>query len=299
MRLSFCPTSNRVYKNCHWLCLGFLLLAGCSPWKNTANFHTNDVLGGTIHQESNNRVTLEIEFINSSPTFIDDSTFQELWQYVDETLIAAENRDAFLTNGLRIGKIQNLDRFLEVIEGSVTETNVVDDFLTQASVASDVAHGRQTVPLRLGKRSEFPLRQPFEGSQVALIRESGQTIGKTLENAQYFLALTATEASHPKQIRLAVEPTIQHGSAKQKWISSESAIRIDTRRETWNLSSLNLMVDLQAGDTLVMAPDRPTRGIAPKMLSGKGEDQSERQLIVLIHVSNVPLPAEKIAANTF
>lgn len=279
------------------LIISVSLIGGCTPWKNTPKRSVNDSLRSNTLQDSSTRVRLEIEFINSSSAFIDDLIFQQLWQHVDETVVDSEKRDAFLKNGLRVGKIHNLDRFLETLETSVTETNVVDDFLTQASVASEVSHGRQSVPLRLGKRSEFPLRQPLEGSHVTLIRDSGQTIGKTLQNPQHFLGLTATEANHPKQIRLAIEPMIQHGIAKQKWISSESAIRIDTRRETWNLAMLNLTMELQEGDSIVLAPDRPSRGIAPKMLSGKGEDQSDRQLIVLVHVQHVPLPSEQIPSE--
>lgn len=274
-----------------------LAAAGCAPWKSTPYLETNDLLGLPVRQDSS-RIVVEVEFINSSTAFINDSGFESLWQYVDETVIDSDRRHAFLENGLRVGKIQNLDRFREAIETSVTETNVVDDFLAEASVASEVSHGTQTVPLRLGKRSEFPLRQPFEGSHVALIRDEQQTIGKTLDNAQYFLGLTATEANHPKQIRLAIEPMIQHGNAKQKWVSSESAIRIDTRRETWDLTMLNLTTEMRAGDTIVFAPTRPQRGIGPKMLSGKGEDQSDRELIVLIHVTEIPLPSEQIRADT-
>ena len=282
-----------------WVALSCCFLAtGCSPWKKTAKLQNQDFLDPKLSNASSGKATLEVEFINASPAFIDDTVFESLWHHVDETVIDPDNRVPFLSNGLRIGKISNLDRFRETLEAGVTETNVVDDFLSQASIASEISHGRQTIPLRFGKRTEFPLRQPFEGSHVALIRDQGETIGKTLENAQYFLAFTATDAGHPKEIRLAIEPTVQHGTARQKWVSSDSAIRIDTRRETWDLDMLNMTMDLQSGDTLIFASNRPTRGIGPKMLSGKGEDQSERELIVLIHVTHVPLPSDRIARNT-
>ncbi len=278
-----------------YLVIVFCLLgAACAPWKNTPYFETNDQLSESIRQESKTRVLLDVEFINASSAFLDDPTFDNLWQHVDETFIDSTVRANFLSNGIRVGKIHSLDRFLQALENGVTETNVVDDFLNEASVASDVSHGTQTLPLRLGKRSEFPLRQPFEGSHVALIRENGSTVGKTVDNAQYFLGLTATESNSAKRIRLALQPTIQHGTARQKWVSSESAIRIDTRRDNWDLEMLNLTVDLSEGDTIILAPDRPYRGIASKMLSGKAEDQSERELLVLLQVTNIPLPSDQI-----
>ena len=274
-----------------------LLMPGCVPWNKTS-LNTSQTANQFVNQQdSRSRLMLEIEFVNTSTAFVEQVDFDSLWNDVDETLIGSDKRQMLLNNGLRVGKINQMDLFREKIQSSITETNVVDEFLSQAAVASEISHGTQSVPLRLGKRTEFPLRQPFEGSHVALVRAGDETIGRTLANAQYFLALTATESENPRQIRLAIQPEVQFGSAKQKWVSSDSAIRIDTRRETWALDMLNLTLDLQTGDTIALAADHPRRGIAPKMLSGKGEDQSEQELIILIHVKHVPLPSDQLVAN--
>jgi hypothetical protein len=240
---------------------------------------------------------VEVEFINTALEMMEAEQRSGLWQWVDETSIEAGLRQNLLDNGIRIGRVTNLERFEKGLRSSVSQPDVVEEFLSQASVATEVSHGQQRIPMRLGKRCELALRQPFEGSHVALVRDGDETIGRTLLNAQYFLALTATAADTAQQIRLSIQPEIQHGTARPKWVSSETAIRIDTRRETWTLDMLNIKLDASAGDTIVIAPDAPSRGLATKMLTGQATDQAEQQLVVLIHVIQIPSPADKLAIH--
>ena len=173
----------------------------------------------------------------------------------------------------------------------------MEEFFSEAAVASEVSHGRQRIPMRFGRRYELALRQPFEGTHTALVRSQAETLGRTLNNAQYFLALTASPADTAQKIRLRIRPEIQYGAAKQKWVSSDSAIRIDTLRENWSLEMLDINLAAAAGDTIVIAPDTPTHGLASKMLTGNGTDQHEQQLVVLIHVTQIPSPADQLAVN--
>lgn len=270
---------------------------GCAQWKDGVPLAGTDTSPIAQSQEASHRLVLEVEFINASLQLLDEETFTGLWQWVDETPIEADRRQSLLDNGIRVGRVTNSERFEKGLRACETSPSVVDEFLSQASVASEVSHGRQRIPMRLGKRCELALRQPFEGSHVTLVRDSDETIGRTLSNAQYFLALTATASDTAQQIRLKIQPEIQHGAARQKWVSSDTAIRIDTRRETWTLDMLDIALDLSAGDTLAIAPDFPSRGLATKMLTGQGTDQNEQQLVVLIHVAQIPSPADKLAIH--
>ncbi len=243
------------------------------------------------------RVVVEVEFVNASLDAMDADQKAGLWQWVDETSVDARLRQSLLDNGVRIGVVSNQPRFQSRLEASTIQPDAVEEFLSEAAVASEVSHGRQRIPMRFGRRYELALRQPFEGTHTALIRTEGETIGRTLSNAQYFFALTASQADVAQQIRLRIRPEIQYGAAKQKWVSSDSAIRIDTRRETWSLEMLDIDVAAVAGDTIVVAPDTPTHGLASKMLTGNGTDQHEQQLVVLIHVTQIPSPADQLAAD--
>lgn len=266
-------------------------LVGCAHWNDSPIQRTGEATAGAPLPENPQRAVLQVDFVNASLENMDTDQLTGLWQWVEETALDTALRQKLLDNGLRVGLVSNHERFQSKLQGITIEPNAVDTFLSEASVASEVSHGKQRIPMRLGRRYELPLRQPLEGSHVALIQLGDERIGRTLDNAQYFLVLTASESTNAQQVRLRVRPEIQHGAARQKWVSSDTAIRIDTRRETWSLDSLDIQFDAPVGSTIVIAPDSPIRGLASKMLSGSGTDQHEEQLVILIHVAQVPSPS--------
>jgi hypothetical protein len=276
---------------------------GCTTWGRTAsqlNAEANDQVAESTSQRSFNRkrVTLDVEFINApSPdlTTSRESSFEStVWQWVDETRIDPSLRTHMIRNGIRVGLINNEEEFRKAVGTQEEDRDLVETFLAEASIASDLAHGSQSMPMRLGRRYELPLRQPLEGSHVAMLREGNELIGKTMQNAQYVLALTSSRGKTPEQIELRIQPEIQHGDTVQKWVSSDTALRIDSRRESWQLACLNLNLNVHEGDLIVIAPTQPLCGLAKHMLSGIGSDNQDEQLIILIRVTQIPTLIEEI-----
>lgn len=269
--------------------------AGCARWKDSVSHESNvSKAAATIgtFKESKNRVVVEVEFVNR---IIDESDANEdLWQWVDETAIDSRVRQKLISNGIRSGFVSSEDRFRDHLQPADKTHDVVETFLAEASVASDVAHGSKRIPMRLGKRVELPLGQPIEGSHVAMLRVDGETVGQTLPNAQYLLALAATQADSANQIRLKIRPEIQYGDTKQKWVSSDTALRIDSRRETWSLPELDLNLVASEQDLIVLAPTRPLKGLAKRMLSGTGSDQEDEELYVLLRIVQIPSAVDQL-----
>ena len=278
-------------------------VSGCITWEKRGT----DLLSAVDEAKSappptgnfnRKRVVLEIEFLN-----LETGQFQEsgesrhgpaLWQWVDETRIAPGIRQNMLQNGIRVGMIDNEEAFRKQLNADVKDQDLMETFLAEASIASDLAHGSKSMPMRLGRRYELPLRQPIEGNHVAMIREGEDLLGKTMQNAQYVLALTCSRSTSPELIDLKIHPEIQHGDTVQKWVSSDTALRIDSRREVWQLERLNLNLNVQEGDLIVLAPTEPLRGIAKHMLTGTGSDHQNEQLILLIRVGQIPSVVEEI-----
>lgn len=277
--------------------------AGCRTWNESGSevfFHQDAQVTDTAKKGSFNRkrVTLDIEFLNSVPhdfSALGESGFgPTVWQWVDETCIAPSLRQNMLRNGIRVGLVNNEEEFRKQLTDPENDRNLVETFLAEASIASDLAHGTQSLSMRLGRRYELPLRQPFEGSHVAMIREGDELIGKTMQNAQYVLALTSSRGRTPEQIELKLHPEIQHGDTVRKWVSSDTALRIDSRREAWQLKGLNLRLNAREGDLFVIAPTQPLSGLAKHMLSGTGQDNQQQQLILLIRVAQIPTVIEEL-----
>ena len=272
------------------------MLCGCARWKEPISSDPafNDTAALRPARESSHRLLVEIEFVNVMVDATDPEYSAELWQWVDETVIDARVRQQLLANGIRTGFVSSEERFRAQLSSEDQETDVVDEFLAEASVASEISHGTKRLPMRFGKRVELALRQPIEGSHVAMLRHDGETIGRTLQNAQYMLAMTVTQAGTANQVQLNLRPEIQHGDTRQKWVSSGSAIRIDSRRETWSMPELDLSLLASEGDLIVFAPTQPLRGLAKHMLAGSGSNQEREQLVVLIRVLQVPSAADQL-----
>lgn len=237
---------------------------------------------------------LEFEFVNIAVDDDDIDQSASLWQWIDETAVDPDLRRILLANGIRVGFVASEERFRQRLTDSTIEQDVVETFLSQASVASDVSRGKKRIPMRLGHRYELPLRQPIAGSHVALVRADGETIGRTLSNAQYFLAVTPTQASGIKQVDLRFRPEIQFGDARQKWTSSDTAVRIDTRRDVWSLPELDLTVTAKEHDTLVIAATSPAVGLAKHMLMGNDSNNDQEQVVILVRVAQVPSAVDKL-----
>lgn len=237
---------------------------------------------------------LDVEFVNIAVDPEDIDQAESLWQWVDETAIDAGLRRKLLANGIRVGFVASEERFREKLAQSTVEQDVVQKFLNEASIASDVARGRERIPMRLGHRYELALGQPIAGSHVAMVRTNGQTVGRTLNNAQYYLAVTPTQSSGIKQVDLRFRPEVHFGDARQKWVTSDTALRIDTRRDTWAIPELDLNVTASEDATLVIAATRPAKGLGKKMLMGSDSNNGEEQVVIVVQVAKVPSAVDQL-----
>ncbi len=280
--------------------LGVVGVVGCATWKDTTPSEIEVDSRNTATLGSRKQVLLDVEFVNIATDIGDLTDVEDVdqsnayWQWVDETAVDVTARQRLIANGIRVGAVANEERFRQRLAAASTEQDVVEEFLSRASVASDVSHGEKRIPMRFGRRYELPLRQPIEGSHVALVRLEGETIGRTLNHAQYFFGITATRAAGQKQVHLKFRPEVHFGDARQKWISSESAIRIDTQRDSWSIPELDIELKASEGDLLVFAADTPVSGLAKHMLSGQGTHHDPQQVVVLVRVAQVPSTVDQL-----
>jgi hypothetical protein len=106
--------------------------------------------------------------------------------------------------------------------------------------------------------------------------------------------MTARKSPTAQQVRLHLRPEVQYGETRQKFVSSDTALRIDTRRESWSIEPLGMDLTLQEGDTVALAPTSPLKGLAKQMLSSPGPDQQPERTVVLIRVSRVPTAVDQL-----
>lgn len=221
---------------------------------------------------------------------VDDES--DLWRWVDETVLAAPARRELRANGIRAGRLVREDRFREALARQRDQSDIIDDFLREAEVSSRLAQGSRSLPLRFGSRAEVPLHQPLAGDRVTLVKTGSQLIGKTLGNPQLNLVLTARPGDGSRELLLDVRPEIRHGEARQAFISSDSAIRIDTRREVWRLETLDFSSRMSVGDVLVLSTTATPRGVGAQMLTDAGSSGEDARLYLLLRLDSVPETSE-------
>ena len=258
---------------------------GCANWKEDRQAAATQL---PKIRENARSIVLSVEFLPLTVDPGDRDRDASLWQWVDETAIDVASRRRWMANGLRIGRIANEERFRSKLETVSANQDVVDKFLAEASVASDLSHSGKRIPMRLGRRYELPLRQPVDGDQVMLVRLGEETIGRTLSDPQCLFAVTANPGKKAVQVHVRLRPEIQFGEMRQQWITSDLAWRIDRRRETWSIDELDVELTGGEGDTFVVAGVNPLRGLAQQMLRGSGADASQQQVVVLIKVEEIP-----------
>ena len=271
------------------------LLCGCATWTDRGESKKDDALLPKL-QESPKSLILNVEFVPIEVDATDPDETQSLWQWVDETGVDAELRHKWMVNGLRVGRVIRRDRFRAKLESMTATKSAVDQFLSEAEVASDLSHGGKRIPMRLGRRYELPLRQPIQGSQVALVRLDGRTIGRTMQDPQFVFAVTPRSSQSPMQIELNLRPEVQHGVMRQKYVPSETttALRIDRRRDSWVLKELDLVLTAGEGDMFVVAGSQPSVGLGQQMLSGSRADALEQQVVMLLHIAQIPKPTSDL-----
>ncbi len=212
---------------------------------------------------------------------------EDIWQWIDETVVAPEVRQALRRNGLRLGKVQGAADFNERLNRIRRNPGPTTSVLEIAEVESDLSHQARLITCRTGKRYELPVRQPSAGEQAVLVTLGGKTIGQTLSQPQPLFALRAT-AADVNLIRLSLRPEIQHGAARQTWVGSDAALRIDNRRASWTFEELAAEVPLEKGGILVAGCTYPAFGLGQQMFTGTTADGDDDQVLMVIRVADLP-----------
>ena len=276
-------------------------LSGCKSWvdRSTTTHQATKREKGTLStkvRKSRTSFVLNAQFVTVQIDSRKPDDAQSMWQWIDETVLPIQNRQALLENGIRIGRVSQTDRFettLRALSDSESDDEV-DVFLKSAAVANDHPVGDDSIPIQFGKRYELPVRLPLEGMVTAMVNLDGQVIGETLEDPQYLFALMASRGNGTREVALKIRPEIQHGQTLLRWKGSDSAMRIDSRRDAWSLKELEFYLTCAEGESYVISETLPRRGLGQAMFGGENVDRAEQQVILILSVSDIPQPSDAI-----
>jgi len=215
---------------------------------------------------------------------------EQVWRWVDETAVEPNVRAELRRNGLRVGRVHTQSEFnraLTLIRR--VPQDAAGKLLASAAVGSDINQASRRETCRVGKRYELPVRNPAVGQVATLVSLGGKTIGRTLDAPQPLFAITI-QPSDPSMVLLKLQPEVQFGATKQTWVSNDSAsaLRIDSRRESWVMKDLAFEVEAAGGATLVAGAMMPPHGLGEQMFTGMTADGDTDHVLMLIRVADLP-----------
>ncbi len=241
-----------------------------------------------LTQQSRDTISLSVEFRHVPSTALGET----MWRSIDETAFDARVRQAWLANGLRIGLLHDVDggvKSQRAAEGGQL-ADPVNELFAGAKVLGGQPDGREVIPLRPSRRHELPLSPALGGNTTVLLQDSSGLMGRALDAPQLLLAITAENGVRHGQSRIQIRPEIQHGAVRQKFISSEAAVRIQAGRDCWELSQLDLTWTTQPGAILVIAPvvqpseSEPTFGLGRQMLRDTDHLLDDQHIVAFLQI---------------
>ena len=219
---------------------------------------------------------------------LERNAIDELWHWVDETAIAPEVRAALRLNGLRVGRVHTKSEFTRALNAvRRTPQDNAGRLLESAGVESNASQASRLIPCYLGKRTELPVNRPAPGEVATLVSLDGHTIGRTLASPQPLFAITI-QSKDASSVRIRMQPEIQYGEMRQTWVSSDSAMRIDNRRDSWVMDQLAFELGAEQGGTIVAGASLPAYGLGEQMFTGQTADGYVDHVLVVIRVAELP-----------
>lgn len=257
------------------------LFVGCASW------HSDVELAPLLPppQPSHNASVVDIAFV---PLPVAEGKVDwELWNEVDEQVLPKQLRELLAANGLRAGRIEG--QLPEVI-ASAMDNQPGDDssqLLQQAELVSEVSHTQRRMFCRPGSRYELPVRSQIQGDVSLIVRHPDTLSGWRLADPLFQFAVETRLGDRGETI-LRLIPEIKHGNLKQSWVSSEQALRMESRRSTQIIEHLIIEIPLRVGQALLISPTSTPRGLGQQMFMGKRIDATQDVVALVLRLSKEP-----------
>jgi len=232
---------------------------------------------------SANSIVLDV-FLLRAP-FGDPEMNGPAWQEIDEQPFPADVRRLLLANGFRFGVLAGQlpaewTKRLELADnktlpGEISELKV-DDLAQQPAVL------RGHFQLRAGARKELTLGPTRDKLNVLLRDAGGNVSGKSYDQAELLLAVTARPMDDGR-VQLAMVPEITCGQYRQGWSAdSQGILRLSPGRESRTFDEMKLEAVLSPGHSLVMS----AVPLQPGSLGGQFfTEPSGEQIFLLLRLS--------------
>ena len=195
-------------------------------------------------------VEFEIIFVKLPPQH--DAISDQLWQQIDELVLAADLRARLHENGFRVGLLSgqmppDLTRLLELTNHS----NHLEQSLDSHTLAAEPTATLRLLQTRSGRRAEVIASQVYDRLPL-LTRVDGQLQGKSFEKAEGRFGLKA-EVRDDQRLLVELSPELHYGDAQLKFVGGDGVLRTEPARPKRTFDDLKISATLSPGQMLVLS----------------------------------------------
>ncbi len=208
---------------------------------------------------------------------------ESLWKEVDEQYFPPSLRQSLLRNGFRVGLVgspipQPLADLMELEDklaaGAEAGSTKIESFGSTPHVVC------RHLQARAGRRNEVVASGVYEELPV-LVYDSGRLCGRTYPKAQGIFALTA-DPEPDGRVRLRLVPELHYGEARQRWVGSEGAFRMEPGRSRRVFDDFAVSATISPGCMLLLSslPNR-SGSIGHSFFNHTEAGKLEQKLLVI------------------
>jgi hypothetical protein len=235
-------------------------------------------------QMSPDSVALDMFFVRFP--FGDTDANEKLWQEIDEQRLPAELRERLRENGFRVGIVtgqipSELSKLLALPEkpapSDETEKTSIDSMESQPRVV------RRHLQIRANQPNEIIASGVY--AQLPLLTGgAGQISGQTYNEAQGYFSIK-TNPRPDGQVRLELTPALHHGESRQRWISGQGMMRLETGQSKRTFDDMTIQTELPPGAMLVLSSLPNQRGSLGDYFFSESDNGRTEQKLLIVRLS--------------
>lgn len=189
--------------------------------------------------------TIPVELLFIRHDEHDTALRDELWKFIDEQAVPADQRRRLNANGLRAGVVD-----ADLPEHLAARLDPPDE--PAGELAGEQKAGeRRTLRLLPGGRGEIVVAAPRE-EMVVLEHRDGVGTGATFRDATGLFDIRLAPAADGR-VRITLTPEIGHGPRERTWVGEEGALRMEAGQKRHRRDDLGVVLDVAPPTFLVVA----------------------------------------------
>ena len=253
-----------------------ILFIGCAPLKDRSSADTSSNSSFSIARSSMNPGAVAVQLAVVQLDSDQREMFEQFWGHLDQLKLPLTARKTADENGLRYAVMspQIPSILTELLKSRDIDLNALDDLKRQMAEAGILkSPSRMVLHQRIendtGEEYAIPTSDVYPQKEWSIAGTAGNDItgnGQWVKGVYQLASFPQSDGS----VRLVMLPEIHHGLPRNRFdVSQRTFLMSESQIET-KVTPLEFKVDLELGETLIIAPNGSAEGIGDLFFGQQG-----------------------------